>query len=49
VEIAEALARRGVKLAPDMGGGGGAPGGTLVDVLPARLLGEQTARGAARP
>jgi len=49
VQIAEAPSRGGVKLVPDIVAGAGAAGGTLVDVLPANLLREQTARGAARP
>lgn len=40
VQVAEALARAGVKLVPDIvaGGGGGAGGGTLVDVLLGNLI-----------
>jgi regulator of protease activity HflC (stomatin/prohibitin superfamily) len=40
VQVAEALAKAGVKLVPDIiaGGSGGAGGGTLVDVLLANLI-----------
>ena len=45
VQVAEALAKGGVKLVPDViAGGGAAGGGTLVDVLLANLIREQQAR-----
>jgi uncharacterized membrane protein YqiK len=40
VQVAEALARSGVKLVPDIIAGGGASGGTLVDVLLANVIRE---------
>jgi uncharacterized membrane protein YqiK len=44
VQVAEALAKGGVKLVPDVIAGGGATGGTLVDVLLANLIRDQQAR-----
>src|SRR5579863_3017482 len=44
VQVAEALAKSGVKLMPDIVAGGGASGGTLVDVLLANVIRENTAR-----
>ena len=44
VQIAEALARGGVKLVPDIVAGGGAAGGTLVDVLLANVIRESQGR-----
>jgi uncharacterized membrane protein YqiK len=38
VQVAEALAKSGVKLVPDIIAGGGATGGTLVDVLLANVI-----------
>jgi hypothetical protein len=38
VQVAEALAKSGVKLVPDIVAGGGNGGGTLVDVLPANVI-----------
>ena len=49
VQVAEALAKSGVKLVPDIVAGGGATGGTLVDVLLANVIRENTARGAPKP
>jgi uncharacterized membrane protein YqiK len=48
VQVAEALAKSGVKLVPDIVAGGGASGGTLVDVLLANVIREGTLRGAPR-
>ncbi len=48
VQVAEALAKGGVKLVPDVVAGGGAGGGTLVDVLLANLIREGGARPTAR-
>ncbi|MBS0374522.1 MAG: hypothetical protein JSR73_08055 [Proteobacteria bacterium] len=48
VQVAEALAKGGVKLVPDVVAGAGAGSGTLVDVLLANLVREGTPRGAAR-
>jgi uncharacterized membrane protein YqiK len=45
VQVAEALAKSGVKLVPDIVAGGGASGGTLVDVLLANVIREGTLRG----
>jgi uncharacterized membrane protein YqiK len=42
VQVAEALAKSGVKLVPDIVAGGGASGGTLVDVLLANVIREGT-------
>jgi uncharacterized membrane protein YqiK len=47
VQIAEALAKGGVKLVPDIVAGGGATGGTLVDVLLANVIRES--QGRSRP
>jgi len=44
VQIAEALAKGGVKLVPDIIAGGGATGGTLVDVLLANVIRDSQAR-----
>jgi uncharacterized membrane protein YqiK len=49
VQVAEALAKSGVKLVPDIVAGGGASGGTLVDVLLANVIREGTLRNAAKP
>ena len=49
VQVAEALAKSGVKLVPDIVAGGGATGGTLVDVLLANVIREGTLRKAAKP
>ncbi len=49
VQVAEALAKGGVKLVPDIIATGGATGGTLVDVLLANVIRDGGARGAARP
>jgi len=49
VQVAEALAKSGVKLVPDIVAGGGATGGTLVDVLLANVIREGTLRSAPRP
>jgi hypothetical protein len=38
VQVAEALAKSGVKLVPDIVAGGGGSGGTLVDVLLANVI-----------
>jgi hypothetical protein len=38
VQVAEALAKSGVKLVPDIIAGGGNGGGTLVDVLLANVI-----------
>jgi len=48
VQVAEALAKSGVKLVPDIVAGGGATGGTLVDVLLANVIREGTLRSAPR-
>jgi uncharacterized membrane protein YqiK len=48
VQVAEALAKSGVKLVPDIVAGGGASGGTLVDVLLANVIRENTLRGASK-
>jgi uncharacterized membrane protein YqiK len=49
VQVAEALAKSGVKLVPDIVAGGGASGGTLVDVLLANVIREGTLRNTAKP
>lgn len=50
VQVAEALAKAGVKLVPDVvAGAGGAGGGTLVDVLLANLIREGINRPATPP
>jgi uncharacterized membrane protein YqiK len=49
VQVAEALAKGGVKLVPDVIAAGGAAGGTLVDVLLANLIREGAPRSPARP
>jgi uncharacterized membrane protein YqiK len=49
VQVAEALSRSGVKLVPDIVAGGGASGGTLVDVLLANVIREGTLRNGAKP
>jgi hypothetical protein len=48
VQVAEALAKSGVKLVPDIVAGGGASGGTLVDVLLANVIREGTLRNVPR-
>src|SRR6202451_1128326 len=48
VQVAEALAKSGVKLVPDIVAGGGASGGTLVDVLLANVIREGTLRSAPK-
>jgi uncharacterized membrane protein YqiK len=48
VQVAEALAKSGVKLVPDIVAGGGASGGTLVDVLLANVIRENTLRGVPK-
>ena len=48
VQVAEALAKGGVKLVPDVVAGGGAAGGTLVDVLLANLIRDGGGRAPAR-
>jgi uncharacterized membrane protein YqiK len=48
VQVAEALAKSGVKLVPDIVAGGGASGGTLVDVLLANVIREYTLRGVPK-
>lgn len=52
VQVAEALAKAGVKLVPDVvatGGGTGSGGGTLVDVLLANLIREGLPQKAPQP
>ncbi|HME37922.1 MAG TPA: SPFH domain-containing protein [Steroidobacteraceae bacterium] len=49
VQVAEALAKSGVKLVPDIVAGGGANGGTLVDVLLANVIRDGTLRNAPKP
>jgi uncharacterized membrane protein YqiK len=49
VQVAEALAKAGVKLVPDIVAGGGASGGTLVDVLLANVIRDGTLRSAQKP
>jgi uncharacterized membrane protein YqiK len=49
VQVAEALAKGGVKLVPDVVASAGSGGGTLVDVLLANLIREGVPRNAARP
>ncbi len=49
VQVAEALAKGGVKLVPDTIAGGGAPGGMLVDVLLADVIRDGPARAPSRP
>jgi uncharacterized membrane protein YqiK len=44
VQVAEALAKSGVKLVPDIVAGGSASGGTLVDVLLANVIRDATFR-----
>lgn len=46
VQVAEALAKSGMKLVPDIIAGGGAGGGTLVDVLLANVIRDGTFRAA---
>ena len=48
VQVAEALAKSGVKLVPDIVAGGGASGGTLVDVLLANVIRDNAQRGQPR-
>ena len=49
VQVAEALAKGGVKLVPDIIAGGGATSGTLVDVLLANVIREGAVRPVPRP
>ena len=49
VQVAEALAKSGVKLVPDIVAGGGATGGTLVDVLLANVIRDGSARNSSKP
>jgi hypothetical protein len=50
VQVAEALAKSGVKLVPDVvAGGGSSGGGTLVDVLLANLIRDNAGAAARRP
>ena len=50
VQVAEALAKSGVKLVPDVVAGGGSfGGGTLVDVLLADLIRDNAGAAARRP
>ncbi len=48
VQVAEALAKSGVKLVPDIVAGGGSSGGTLVDVLLANVIREGTLRSVPK-
>ena len=48
VQVAEALAKSGVKLVPDIVAGGGASGGTLVDVLLANVIRDNNQRLAPK-
>jgi uncharacterized membrane protein YqiK len=48
VQVAEALAKSGVRLVPDIVAGGGASGGTLVDVLLANVIRDGTLRKAPK-
>lgn len=48
VQVAEALAKGGVKLVPDVVAGSGTTGGTLVDVLLANFIRENRARTETR-
>jgi uncharacterized membrane protein YqiK len=48
VQVAESLSKSGVKLVPDIVAGGGASGGTLVDVLLANVIRENTLRGVPK-
>jgi regulator of protease activity HflC (stomatin/prohibitin superfamily) len=48
VQVAEALAKSGMKLVPDIIAGGGAGGGTLVDVLLANVIRDGTLRAAPK-
>jgi len=48
VQVAEALSKSGVKLVPDIVAGGGASGGTLVDVLLANMIRDHTAKASPR-
>ena len=47
VQVAEALAKSGVKLVPDIVAGGSGAGGTLVDVLLGNMLRQNMAAPAA--
>ena len=50
VQVAEALAKSGIKLVPDIvAGGSDGSGGTLVDVLLAGLIRESRKKGGDRP
>jgi uncharacterized membrane protein YqiK len=48
VQVAEALAKSGMKLVPDIIAGGGANGGTLVDVLLANVIRDGSMKAVAR-
>lgn len=48
VQVAEALSKSGVKLVPDVVAGGGAGGGTLVDVLLANVIRDNSLRMAPK-
>ncbi len=48
VQVAEALAKSGVKLVPDVVAGGGGASGTLVDVLLANVIREGATRAVSR-
>jgi uncharacterized membrane protein YqiK len=48
VQVAEALAKSGVKLVPDIIAGAGASGGTLVDVLLANVIRDGTLKRAPK-
>lgn len=47
VQVAEALAKGGVTLVPDIVAGAGASGGTLVDVLLANVIRDNSVRLSA--
>jgi uncharacterized membrane protein YqiK len=49
VQVAEALAKGGVKLVPDVVAGSGASGGTLVDVLLANFIRDNKTRMGTQP
>ena len=48
VQVAEALAKSGVKLVPDIVAGGGGSGGTLVDVLLANVIRDNSLRAVPK-
>ena len=48
VQVAEGLAKSGVKLVPDIVVGGGASGGTLADVLLANVIRDGTLRSVPK-